>query len=79
MDNDEGDFGHFNFENLVDGSDMRKFLGSKGSDVLYWWKVLKDEELLHITLAVLLPEEMQVSSSDDSTPPVVLASIPTSG
>ena len=73
MDNDEGDFGHFNFENLVDGSDMRN------SDVvLYWWKVLKkDEELLHFTLAVL-PEETQLSSSDDSTPPVVRASIPTS-
>ena len=55
---DDEDFGCFDIENLIDGNDMRNFLGSNGSDVLYWWRVLFDEELLHFTLAVL-PEETQ--------------------
>ena len=46
------------------------------ADVLYWWRVLYDEELLHFMLAVL-PEETQVSS-DDTIPPVVSEGNPAS-
>ena len=62
---DDDKFGHFNLENCIEGDDICNFLGHESSDVLYWWKVLYDEELLNFTLAIL-PEI--VAAKSDKAP-----------
>ena len=61
---DDDEFGHFDLENCIKGDNICNFLGHESSGVLYWWKVLYDEELLNFTLAIL--PEIVASKSDEA-------------
>ena len=50
--NDE-EWGHFDLSMCVDGDDRKNFLHNDGSEILYWWHVLDEYQMLRFTTSVL--------------------------
>ena len=71
---DDEEYGHFDLDNCIEGDDRRNFLGHESSDVLYWWNVLDDEQILHFTLAVLADE---FAADSEETPTSTLSATAT--
>jgi hypothetical protein len=65
----DASYGHFDLELALtkDGGDDRKnFLNGKPTDILYWWKVLDDLQLITLT-CVAMKKELGASSSKRPT------------
>ena len=66
-------YGHFDLDRaLVEGGDDRKnFLRGKPTDVLYWWKVLDELQLITLTCVAMRKE----LGADSSSRPVSIAEL----